>query len=87
MIEQLLTPDDFGHGLGPGIQADIGFFGHGGANEGFRCNLTAQLDGGQGLVVMTNSDSGGTLAREILLSVAREYGWDGIGPTVKQDQL
>jgi hypothetical protein len=37
--------------------------------------MVAYSDGGQGAVVMTNSDSGGALAAEIMRSVAKEYGW------------
>jgi CubicO group peptidase (beta-lactamase class C family) len=56
-------------------------FGHSGANEGFRCNLQAYTDSGQGFVVMTNSDNGGELAEEIFRSVAKEYGWPDYHPT------
>ena len=30
---------------------------------------------------MTNSDSGGGLAQEVILTIAREYGWPGPEPT------
>ena len=32
---------------------------------------------------MTNSDNGGLLAQEIILTIAREYGWPGPKPTEK----
>lgn len=72
-IEAMLTPVLENHALGPGVGEKT--FGHGGANEGFRCNLQAAKDGSWGLAVMTNSDNGGGLAREVLLTLAREYGW------------
>ena len=78
--EEMLRPVLSNHGLGPGIGNDGSTFGHGGANEGFRCNLVAALDGSWGMVVMTNGDAGGSLAREILLTLAREYGWPGPRP-------
>ena len=54
------------------------YFGHGGANEGFRATLLGTLDGRQGAVVMTNSDTGGGLAGEVLETIAREYKWPGL---------
>ncbi len=83
MAREMMTPGMNGHGLGPGISDDTLRFGHGGANEGFRCQLTAFKDGRGGIVIMTNSDSGSLLAQEILLTVARAYGWPGIEPTTK----
>ena len=83
-VRLMVTPDAVGgHGLGPALPFDAAFFGHNGANEGFRCLLTVQLDGDQGLVVMTNSDLGTVVAREILLAVAREYAWGHYEPTRK----
>jgi CubicO group peptidase (beta-lactamase class C family) len=77
MARRMLTPDMEGHGLGPAIQGGGARFGHGGSNEGFRCTFTAFIEGGNGAVVMTNSDAGGALAGEILLNIALEYGWPG----------
>jgi CubicO group peptidase (beta-lactamase class C family) len=76
MVEALLTPDKNYHGLGPSLSEDGRRFGHGGANEGFQCLMIAFLDSGQGMVVMTNSDTGGALYNEILFTVANEYDWD-----------
>jgi CubicO group peptidase (beta-lactamase class C family) len=69
-------------GLGFGIddQGDALRFTHGGANEGFRCQLVAYVTGGRGVAVMTNSDAGSDLAAEILRAVAREYQWPGLAP-------
>jgi CubicO group peptidase (beta-lactamase class C family) len=74
---QMLTRQIGNWGLGFGLEnpGDKPRFGHGGANEGFRCNLETYTDSGQGLAVMTNSDSGGELTQEIFRAVAREYGW------------
>lgn len=55
-------------------------FSHGGGNEGFRCYLFAYTDSGQGVALMTNSDSGGELMNEILRSIAKEYGWPDYHP-------
>jgi len=82
-ITAMLTPDLNGQGLGPGLRAGGKYFGHGGANEGYRCDLMAQLDGTQGFAIMTNSDNGSALIAELRLTIAREYGWEGVEPTVK----
>jgi CubicO group peptidase (beta-lactamase class C family) len=76
MARRMLTPTLNRQGLGPRVGGATKrvFFAHGGANEGYRCNLVAYTDG-DGLVVMTNSDSGGRLANDIMAAVAREYGW------------
>jgi CubicO group peptidase (beta-lactamase class C family) len=83
MAKQMLTHQIGVWGLGFGLE-DTGHtarFGHGGANEGFRCNIETYTESGQGLAVMTNSDSGGELAQEIFRAVAKEYGWPDYHPT------
>ncbi len=77
MVNEMLAPQVGGWGLGPELQGknESARFAHGGANEGYRCLMVAYTDAGQGAVVMTNSDSGGALAAEIMRSVAKEYGW------------
>ncbi|CAN5594165.1 hypothetical protein BH23BAC1_BH23BAC1_43230 [soil metagenome] len=50
------------------------YFNHGGANEGFRCQYYGSLEGGNGVVVMVNSDNG-AIIEEIINSVATVYGW------------
>ncbi|WP_412068377.1 serine hydrolase domain-containing protein [Rubrivirga sp. IMCC43871] len=83
-VRQMVMPDPVGgHGLGPGVRPGGGFFGHSGANEGFHAVMTAETDGGRAIVVMTNSDLGGVLAHEVLITVADHLGWDEPGPTRK----
>jgi CubicO group peptidase (beta-lactamase class C family) len=48
------------------------YFEHGGANEGFRCQYYGSLEGGNGVVVMVNSDNGDIIP-EIVNSVAKAY--------------
>ena len=65
------------------IGADT-YFQHGGANEGFRSQYYGSIDGGNGVVVMVNSDNGGIL-QEVVGSVAVVYGWKGFyEPEVKK---
>ncbi len=60
------------------------YFQHGGANEGFRCQYFGDLENGNGVVVMVNSDNGAIL-NEIINSVASVYGWkDFYNPVVKK---
>ncbi len=65
-------------------KSDEKYFSHGGANEGFRCQYYASMDGGDGVVVMVNSDNGRIL-EEIVNSVATVYGWkDFYTPVVRK---
>jgi CubicO group peptidase (beta-lactamase class C family) len=57
-------------------------FTHGGSNEGFQCNLVAYVSDGNGLVVMTNGDSGSPLIEEIERAAAFVYGWKELGPPI-----
>ena len=81
MVRQMLTPVKDHQGLGPGTGGSAAhpYFTHGGANEGYRCNLMAYNDG-DGVVIMTNGDNGGQLASEIQRTVAHEYGWPDFAP-------
>lgn len=58
-------------------------FRHGGANDGFRCQLIGYPSSGRGAVIMTNSDNGGAICNEILAAIAKAYGWPT--PTVHLD--
>jgi len=52
------------------------YFQHGGSNAGFRSQYLGSLEGGNGVVVMVNSDNGAILS-EIINSVATVYNWSG----------
>jgi CubicO group peptidase (beta-lactamase class C family) len=75
--------DNYGLGLSVSGTGAAARFGHGGSNDGFRCQMTAFLSGGRGAVVMTNVDRGSALASEILRAIAREYGWPAFTPVEK----
>jgi CubicO group peptidase (beta-lactamase class C family) len=81
MAREMLKPgkNQWGIGVGTGGSAEHPYFTHGGANEGFQCNLVA-YNNGDGAVIMTNSDSGGQLASEILRTIAYEYQWPNFAP-------
>jgi len=80
---RILSPQPASPAYGLGFGLDGEEFGHGGANEGFRCVLVGYKDG-RGAVVMTNGDRGGELAREILQAVSAEYGWSGYKPRERE---
>lgn len=82
MMKQMLTRQKGDWGLGFGLQNSGTqlVFGHGGANEGYRCDLEAYAETGQGFAIMTNSDSGGALGSEFLRAVAKEYQWPDFQP-------
>ncbi len=70
-------------GLGPVISEQGDWFMHGGANEGFRCFMLGSIEGGNGLVIMTNGDNGGALVDEVKVTIGRLYGWDALVPAEK----
>lgn len=71
-----------GYGLGFYLQSSgqTARFGHGGSNEGFKCQMTAFLEQGRGAVIMTNGERGGWLAAELLRAIAEEYDWPSNKP-------
>ncbi len=80
-VEMMTTSvmDDVGLGFFIERHGNALYFGHGGADEGFRAELVVNKDKGYGVVVMVNSDNGQIL-REVIRGVAREYGWDEFLP-------
>ena len=78
MAIQMLTPQIDNRGLGPLVYDEgstLFYFMHPGANDGFTSVMVAYPLRGQGVIIMTNSDNGNVLWREILHSVSIEYGW------------
>ena len=71
--------DDVGLGFFIEKHSNALYFGHGGADEGFRAELLVSRDKGYGVAVMANSDNGQIL-REVIRGVAREYGWEEFLP-------
>jgi CubicO group peptidase (beta-lactamase class C family) len=79
LVELMLTEVGAGFGLGLAVWSHRGegYFGHGGANEGYRCFMVAHRTDGLGLVVMTNSDSGSDLADAVVALIGEREGWPG----------
>lgn len=82
MTREMLTPDADHLGLGLHVDGNAKhrYFEHEGANAGYRCELVI-YERGDGVVVMTNSDSGDQLVREIVRTLARAYGWPDFQPS------
>jgi len=79
MVQKMMSPVVVGcYSLGLEIyQVSVeNYFGHSGANEGFRCLMIAH-NSGVGLVVMTNSDNGSKLNDKIFDLIATKENWPG----------
>ncbi|HEY0739816.1 MAG TPA: serine hydrolase domain-containing protein [Chryseosolibacter sp.] len=86
-----LTPYKNDAGLGVFITSmgNAKYFQHGGANEGFRALYVGDFEKGNGVAIMVNSENN-TIIRELLLTVANVYRWDGYedsGIKLSQAQL
>ena len=82
-VERMVTPflpsSDVGLGFFNQKRGQQIYFGHNGADEGFRADMLLHREKGYGAVVMVNSDNG-QIAGEIMRAIAREYGWDEFLP-------
>jgi len=85
MAEKMVTPfmEDAALGFFINKRGSNIYFGHDGADEGFRALLLVHREKGYGAVVMANSDNGQILG-EVLRSVAREYNWEEYLPPVNE---
>jgi CubicO group peptidase (beta-lactamase class C family) len=76
---EMVTPvgvGPFAVGFQIGKQGEGWYFMHGGSNWGYQCNMIAHRLKGYGLVIMTNSDSGGALMQELGRRIQQAYKWD-----------
>lgn len=82
---EMITPvgiGDFAVGFGLRKLGEGWYFGHGGSNWGFQCDLVAHVRKGYGVAIMTNADSGGVVVNEIRNRVAAAYNWDSLDKPV-----
>jgi CubicO group peptidase (beta-lactamase class C family) len=63
------------------------FFGHDGADAGFQASALVSLEGGHGVVIMTNSDNGSRIMPELERAVFAAYGWRGVDTPVTRIAL
>jgi CubicO group peptidase (beta-lactamase class C family) len=66
--------DDFGLGLSL-PSGGVFRFQHGGANVGYRCHMVLSVEIPDGVIIMTNSDSGEQVINEVFQALAHAYGW------------
>lgn len=79
----MLVPVQRDYALGFGIDGKGQAFGHTGSNKGFQSAMLALTEGGDGAIVMTNSDAGGELAAGLIRAIAVEYKWPVRQPQVR----
>ncbi|MBW2937562.1 beta-lactamase family protein [Aureisphaera sp. CAU 1614] len=77
-IQSILNQERDGHIYGLIVdKSDSGFaITHYGGNAGYRTGMTIDLNTGKGLVYLINSDNGGALGNELLLSASQLYNWN-----------
>jgi CubicO group peptidase (beta-lactamase class C family) len=66
--------DDFGLGLSLPSEG-IFRFQHGGGNVGYRCHMVLSVEVPDGVVIMTNGDSGEQVINQVFQAIAHAYGW------------
>jgi hypothetical protein len=72
----MLTRQIGDFGLGVSLpSAGVFRFQHSGGNAGYRCMMVLSVEASDGVVIMTNSDSGEQLIWEVFEVVAHAYGW------------
>jgi CubicO group peptidase (beta-lactamase class C family) len=76
LAREMLTRqiDDFGLGLSL-PSTGVFRFQHSGGNAGYRCFMVLSVDVPDGVVIMTNGDSGEQLIWEVFEVIAHAYGW------------
>jgi CubicO group peptidase (beta-lactamase class C family) len=85
LTEKMVTPfmEQVGLGFFIDKRGNAIYFGHDGADEGFRATLLMNREKGYGAVVMVNSDNGQIMG-EVVRSIARTYNWDEFLPLVNE---
>ncbi|AKF87447.1 hypothetical protein MFUL124B02_43020 [Myxococcus fulvus 124B02] len=79
MAKQMLANDPASGAIGVGFmrRPGQGWFGHDGGTQGYRANVMALTESGDGVAIMTNSDNGARLFERIMASVQAAHGWKG----------
>jgi len=78
MAKEMLTQHKNDWGLGPVVKkaGDSLMFGHGGKNAGFTNDMKASVYQGNGIIVMTNGDSGNAIIGELVRGISNYYDMD-----------
>jgi CubicO group peptidase (beta-lactamase class C family) len=74
---RMMTVEKGTYGLGLSLRGEGQTlrFSHGGSNEGYKCLLLAYPMTGQGLVIMTNGDTGAAMFNDLVKLAAELYDW------------
>ena len=72
------VPGGGGQGFGLDGSGQTLRFRHNGGNAGFSCYAVSFAEIGRGVIIMTNSDTGDQVIRELVRAITREYGWSGL---------
>jgi CubicO group peptidase (beta-lactamase class C family) len=85
LVDKMVTPFMENVGLGFFIdkRGNSVYFGHDGADEGFRAMMLMHREKGYGAVVMVNSDNGQIMG-EVMRGIAYAYQWDEFLPPVNE---
>jgi len=76
LAREMLTKQIEDFGLGFSLPSSGVFrFQHSGGNAGYRCFMVLSVESPDGVVLMTNSDSGEQLIWEVFEAIAQAYGW------------
>jgi CubicO group peptidase (beta-lactamase class C family) len=76
LAREMLTRQIEEFGLGLSLPSSGVFrFQHSGGNAGYRCFMVLSVESPEGVVIMTNSDSGERLIWEVFEAIADAYGW------------
>jgi CubicO group peptidase (beta-lactamase class C family) len=80
----MVTPGLGDRGLGVIVEGEGESlrFQHGGTNDGFQGQFIGFVNRGQGVVVMTNGDTGHAVIAQLVQAIAAEYGWPGFKPKI-----
>jgi CubicO group peptidase (beta-lactamase class C family) len=85
--QEMVTPvgvGDYAVGLGISKIGEGWYFGHGGSNWGFRCDMRAHKVKGYGVAIMTNGDRGGRVIEELERRIESAYQWDSLDKPLRR---
>lgn len=76
-VRMMFTKVQNGNGLGFGVEGENNSlrFSHTGSNQGYYCHAVSFANFRRGVVVMTNSNNGAQIIKEIVRAIYREYNW------------
>ena len=87
IVKEMLSPvgvGNFAVGFSVTKKGQGWYFGHGGSNWGFMCQLGAHKVKGYGFAIMTNAQNGGAVLIELKERIERAYGYDSLDKPVRR---